>query len=101
MVSNLSFVDTHDVKYSNVSSCGERMTMMVRITGGKNAIIKPRFLVFQNKSRNYPIRGVEDNVPGASYRTGSNSWMDQSVFFAWLDQSRAISNDVFGRKRMI
>ena len=95
---NLSFVGCGEVKYADVSSGGEGMTMMVRITGGKNALIQPPFIVFQNKSRNYPIRRVPDDVPGVPYRTGPKGWMDKRVFGEWLLETRAISKDAFGRQ---
>lgn len=45
------------VKYSDVLSGDEGVTMMVRITGGVNASIPP-MLVFKNPNSSYPIRGV-------------------------------------------
>ena len=46
------------------------MTMMVRISGGRNAILEPIFLVFQNKNRSYPIKGVPDHRNGVAYHSG-------------------------------
>lgn len=61
--------DQH-VKYADVVSGGEGMTMMGRLSGGREAKIEPPFLAFQNKQRNYPIARVPDNVNGVSYRSG-------------------------------
>eukprot|EP00171_Calliarthron_tuberculosum_P003820 IDg3820t1 len=45
------------------------MTMVVRLSGGRDARIEEPFFIFKNKDRSYPIRGVPDNVDGISYRT--------------------------------
>ena len=58
-----------NVKYADVASGGVGMTMVVRIRGGKFARLEPAFTIFQNESRNYPIRGIPDDVPGVAYRT--------------------------------
>ena len=36
-------------------------------------------IIFHNQGRNYPIKGVPDNVPGACYRTQPKGWMDRNV----------------------
>ena len=65
----LGFIGNDNVKYANMVSGGENMTMVVRLSGGRNAMIQTPFMIFQNYNRNYKIRGVPDNVPGAFYRT--------------------------------
>jgi hypothetical protein len=67
------------VRYQDVVSGGQGTTMMVRISGGKGAIICQRLLVFQNVSRSYPMKGVPDDVPGVAYRTQPKGWVDGSV----------------------
>ena len=74
---------------------------MLRLTGGHIARVMPAFLIFQNQARNYPIRGVPDNVPGASYRTQPKGWIDCMIFLEWLREPRAISCDSYGRERTI
>ena len=54
----------NDVKYADVVSGGEGMTMMVPITGGAASLIQAPMIIFMNKNRNYPIMQVPDNVPG-------------------------------------
>lgn len=66
-------------KYADVSSGGDAMTMVLRITGGRDSRIEP-FMIFMNKDGNYPIRGVPDDVTGVSYRSGPKAWMDSRVF---------------------
>jgi hypothetical protein len=53
----------NDVKYSEVVSGGESMTMMVRITGGVSSHIAAPMMIFTNKNRSYPIQGISDDVP--------------------------------------
>jgi len=97
----LSVIGSQDVRYADVSSGGVGMTMVVRITGGRDASIQPPLMIFENNSRSYPIRCVADDVPGVSYRTGPKGWMDQQVFLQWLSEPRAIKKDTYGRKRTI
>lgn len=62
----LGFLGEDKIKYSDVVSGGDRITMLVRISGGQGSMVQNPFLVFQNRNRNYPRRGVEDYIPGVS-----------------------------------
>jgi hypothetical protein len=64
------------------------MTMFVRVSGGAKYQLQPAFIVFQSPGK-YPIRGVDDNVPGASYRVGRKGWMDRHVMAEYLSEKRA------------
>lgn len=97
----LGFVGDEKVKFADVSSGGEGITMLVRITGGPSAEIRPPFSIFENSQRNYPIQGVADNVPGVSYRTQPKGWMDQRVFLELMDEPRFIAADPYQRKRVV
>ena len=68
------------MKYAEVVFGGESMTMVVRISGGRRATNEAPMLIFSNENRSYPIRGLIDDIPGVSYRTGLKGWMDQMVF---------------------
>lgn len=57
----LGFVGDENVKYADVSSGGEGMAMVVRLTGGRDAQIEPPFLIFENQNKSYLIRAVPDN----------------------------------------
>lgn len=81
-----------EVKYADVSSGGVGMTMVVLISGGPASSIRPPMMIFQNENRSYPIRGLPDDVPGVSYRTGPKGWMDRTVLVQWLRERRAISS---------
>ncbi|KAI9911134.1 hypothetical protein PsorP6_009189 [Peronosclerospora sorghi] len=43
--------------------------MMANLTGGPNSQIATPMLIFQNTKRSYPIQGLQDDVPGVTYRT--------------------------------
>lgn len=97
----LGFAGEDDVKYVDVVSGGEGMTMVVRLSGGRDAKIEPPFMVFMNKDRNYPIRGTPDDVPGTAYRTGPKGWMDTKVMPQWLGERRVIRELSGGRRRVL
>jgi hypothetical protein len=86
----LGFVEDDQIKYADVVSGGEGMTMIVRLTGGQCAFIQPPMMIFQSKNRSYPIRGVPDDVPGVCYRTGPKGWNDRTVFPQWMRERRGI-----------
>lgn len=79
-----------EVRYADVTSAGEGMTLVVRLSGGPAARIEPPLIIFMNKNRSYPIRGVMDNIPGVAYRTGPKGWMDSINMIEWLREPRVI-----------
>jgi hypothetical protein len=85
----LGFRGDNNVKYADVVSGGMGMTMLVRLTGGPGAIICAPFMILQNASGSYPIRGVPENFPGVSYRTSAKGFMTQKVWLEWLNELRA------------
>jgi DDE superfamily endonuclease len=85
----LGFRGDNDVKYADVVSGGIGMTMVVRLTGGPGSTICAPFMIFQNASDSYPIRGVPDNIPGVSYRTAKKGFMTKKVWLEWLSEPRA------------
>lgn len=86
----LGFKGDDHVKYADVVSGGDPITMMVRLTGGPDARIEAPMLIFKNENRSYPIRGVPDNIPGVCYRSQPKGWMDGELLLEWLSESRAI-----------
>ncbi|RLN06831.1 hypothetical protein BBJ28_00026101 [Nothophytophthora sp. Chile5] len=97
----LGFSGEKKIKYADVVSGGEGMTMVVRISGGPSGYIHPPMMIFTNQQGSYPIRGVADNVEGACYRTGPKGWMDRRVFRQYLTERRAMAADPRGRKKVI
>lgn len=65
-----------EVRDAEATSDSEGRTVLVRLSSGQAAKIKPPFLILTNKNWSYWIRGVPDNYPGVSYRTSPKSWMD-------------------------
>lgn len=87
------------VKYADVLSGGDGMTMLVRITGGEKSLIANPLMILKNKDCNYPIRSVEDNVNGVLYRTGTKRWIDKRVMTSWAQESRALLTLTLGWRR--
>ena len=96
----LGFRGDENVKYADVASGGVGLTMVVRIRGGKFARLEPAFVIFQKESRNYPICGIPDDVPGVAYRTGPKGWMDKQVMVQYLKERRVIYPDSGGHQRV-
>ena len=97
----LGFRGDMSVKYADVVSGGDPITMMVPLSGGPGAMIKPPMLVFKNINRSYPISGVMDNISGVCYRSGPKGWTDRTVFKAWLEEPRAIRALPDGEERVL
>lgn len=89
---NLGFMGDTKVKYADLVSSGEPISMMVRISGGPRAAMHPPMLIFKNQSRSYHIRGEEDKVEGVCYRTSPKDWMEAKVWNALIRESREISD---------
>lgn len=75
----LGFQGDNEDKYANVASVGEAMKMTVLISGGDHSYLQMPFMIFNNKDRNHPIRGVPDNIPYVCYRTGPKKWIYQTL----------------------
>lgn len=90
-----------DCKYPDVSSGGQHFTLIGHVSGGLLVNIMPGFSVFQNAGRNYPICGVLDTVPGDSYRTWPNGWIDSRVLLDMFKDLRYIQRDEHGRREVI
>lgn len=97
----LGFRGDQQVKYADVTSGGEGITMMVRISGGADARVENPFMIFKNKDCSYPIRGVTDNIPGVSYRTGPKGWIDKRVMRLWVQEPRALPRLANNRTRVL
>ena len=97
----LGFRGNTTVKYAEVVSGGDSMTMVIRISGGRRSMIKASMLIFTNSGSNYPIRGLEDNIPGVCYRTGPKGWMDQALFAKFFAEPRAFQVDIHGHRKLI
>lgn len=65
----LGFTNDDKVCYADVTSGTQCMTMLLRISCGRNANIEVPLLIVKNKDRNYPICSVPYNVPDIVYIT--------------------------------
>ncbi len=79
----------NNVKYADVVSGGEGMTMMVCLTGGATSYMQAPMLIFANKSCSYPIATVPNKVPGVCYRSGPQGWNDSILFPQWFMEPQA------------
>ena len=64
------------MKYADAVAGREAITMIVWISRGHRSSIEAPMIIFTNGNSNYPICGLKDSVPGVSYRTDPNGWMD-------------------------
>lgn len=90
----LGFIGDNEVKYMDVVSGGDPMTIMMRVSGGVRASIQPPMIIFKNASRSYPIRGVADDVPGVCYRSSPKGWMDSKVWPEWISVQKSTASSV-------
>lgn len=66
----LGFRGDTTVKYANIILGRDSITMVVRISRAWCSLIEAVMLIFTNENRNYPIRGLEENIVGVFYRSG-------------------------------
>ncbi|GMF41526.1 unnamed protein product [Phytophthora fragariaefolia] len=97
----LGLVGQKQIKYADVVSGGEGMTMVVRISGGANARVHPPMMIFTNSNCSYPIHGIPDSMPGVSYRSSPKGWMNTKNFREYLQEPRAMCSDWMGREKTI
>ncbi len=67
-------------KYADAVSCGEGITMIVRLTGGKRAQIETPVLIFINKN-------LPDGVPGFCYRTSPKGLLTVRLLWNTLNRN--------------
>lgn len=64
-------------------------------------MVQPPFMIFQNKDRNYPTHGVNDDVPSVSYRTGPKDWISRRTMLECTLENRALPCLPDGRRRIL
>ena len=77
------------------------MTMVIRISGGRRSMIEALMLIFTNSGSNYPIRGLEDNIPGVCYMTRPKGWMDQVLFAEFFTDPWAFQANIHGCQKLV
>ena len=86
-----------EIKYADVVSGDEGISMVLRMSGGEHSRLTCPMLIFKNKSRSYPIRNVPDDVPGVTYRSAPKGFMDRLLFTQWLQEPRCNPSDMMKR----
>jgi hypothetical protein len=89
------------VKYADVVSGGEAMTMVVRVTGEVRAKIMAPMIIFTNAGGAYPIRGVPNNMPGVTYQSSQRGWMSMDIFSQYFDDPIAYQGDRFNHRKQV
>lgn len=92
--------DEH-IRFSDVVSGDDGMTMMLLLGGCPAAHMGMPFIVFKNGNSSYPIRGVADDVPGVCYRSQAKGWMDRVKFAEWLGEKRLFEKLPNGQTRVL
>lgn len=90
----LGFENDQDIRYADITSGSEGMTIIVRINSRVNARISPRIIIFKNRKTKFP--NVPDNVSSVAYRTSPKEWIDSISMMEWLNEqreSKAIPNE--------
>lgn len=80
------------MKYTDVVCERKVFTMIVRLSGGRDAMSESPFMVFKNADRNCIIRGVPDDVPGVACQTGLRGLLDTTVITSWICETSVIKN---------
>ena len=93
----LGFRNDSVVKYADVVSGGDCMTVVIRISGRHRSLIETPMIIFTNAGSNYPIRGLPDNIPGVTYRTGPKGWMSQRILVEYFLEPRTFQPDLHNR----
>lgn len=57
--------------------------------------------MFQDANRIYPIQGVTDKVPSASYPSGTKGWMDKTEFTQYISERKVFIPLLHERKRIL
>lgn len=90
-----------NIKFADIVSGNEGMTLMLTLGGGSKARMEVPMLIFKNSNSSYPIRGLEDRVPGVCYRSQPKGWMDMVRFQEWIKEPRVFQKLSNGEKRIL
>ncbi|KAL3695584.1 hypothetical protein R1sor_009660 [Riccia sorocarpa] len=93
----LGFRGDTQVKYADVVSGSQGMTMVVKVTGSVHAKIGTPFMIFSNANCSYPINNVPDNVPGVCYRTTKKAFITSACLAQYYREHRVNRPDSSGR----
>lgn len=77
--------------YADVSCGKDCFTVAMCISGGDGRRIEKPMFIFQNRSCNYPISGVPDDIDCVTYRASKKGWMTQNLVSQYLAQSDVVA----------
>lgn len=97
----LGFSGEPNASYSDIMKGGRGMTMLLRVSGGKDAKIETPFMVLEDAERGYPLEGIPDDVDNCAYRTAPQGWIDETVAAQYFLEKRAVPFLSSGRKRIL
>ena len=75
--------------------------MVVQIFEGRQSMVEALMLIFINPNNNYPIFGLEDNIPRVYYQIGPKDWIDQALFVDFFEKPYAFQSDLHGHTKII
>ena len=73
------------------------MTMVIRMFGGRQTMIKAKMLIFIYLNNNYHIHDLDHSIQMVYYRTSLKDWMDLTIFAKDYAEPKAFHSDVHGR----
>lgn len=90
-----------DTRFVDFVSGGDSITLTVRITGGKQALIHILMSIFKTCNHSHMIRGGSDTIWGVWYRSSPKVGMDGRTWRKWIDKPCVLKNDTYGDTRIV
>lgn len=75
------------VIYADVKCEGKTKRILWKIFEIQDAMIQPSFLNFKNADKNYPNVLAQNDIPGMSYRSGPQKWIDNTMMQLWMGKT--------------
>lgn len=97
----MGFIGDNSAKYGDILGGSRGMTMLLRLSGGKESKLMPPFMILDDPLRTYPLQGVPDNATDVSYRTAPNGWLDKEVLRQYFSEPKALPPLPGGRRRIL
>lgn len=87
----LGIMGDNNVKSADFVSGDDPFTIMEPISSGNEADIQLPMLIFNNATRYYPIRGVEENIPGVCNLSSPKGLMDSNKWLSCISVTGSIN----------
>lgn len=97
----LGIKSEQQLKGPHVVSGREGISRVLRLPGGRNAMIQTDLMVLKNKDRRYLIRSLDYKMPVVAYRTGPKGRMDLEAIPQWLEYTDVLWKPLNVRKRAL